>query len=125
MSMIDTLQRIATAIQMLRLPSIVVGWVSLASLVVTIFFLAPHQGDRFIIPGLVGLLWAISAYAFIATFRSVPEKPGRSSRRLARLWQKLKRGWYGFISAVFLLATLIVIVLTFRLVSVWLREYGG
>lgn len=125
MSMIDTLQRIAIAIQMLRLPSIVVGWVSLASLVVTILFMSPHQGDRFIIPGLVSLLWAISAYAFITTFRSVPEKPAKTTRRLARLWQKLKRGWYGFISAVFLCTTVVVIVLTVRLVSVWVREYGG
>jgi hypothetical protein len=125
MSMIDTLQRIAIAIQMLRLPSILVGWISLASLVLTIFILSPHQGDQFIIPGLVGLLWAISTYAFITTFRSVPEKPDRTSGRLARLWQKWKRGWYGFISAVFLCTTLVVIVLTVRLVSIWLREYGG
>ncbi|BBO67428.1 hypothetical protein DSCA_13580 [Desulfosarcina alkanivorans] len=125
MSMIDRLHGIARAVRMLRLPSIVVGWLSLASLVVTIFILAPHQGDRFIIPGLVGLLWAVSTYAFIVTFATVPAKPGRAPGIFSRLKQKIQRGWYWLISVIFLITTVIVIGLTVRMVSIWLREYGG
>ena len=125
MSMIDTLQRIAVAIQMLRRPSIVIGLVSLVSLAVTIFFLSPHQGDRYIIPSFVALLWAISAYAFIEAFHSVPEKPCSTAKRMSRLVQQIKRGWYGFISLVFLFMTVVVIALTFRLLSIWLTGHGG
>lgn len=125
MSMIDKLQGIAKSIQLLRQPSVVVGLISLASLVVIIFIMAPHQGDRFIIPCFVGLLWAMSTYAFIVTFRSVPERPGRASGVLTRLTLKIKRCWYWFISVVFLCTSVVVIGLTYRMVSIWLREYGN
>jgi len=90
--MIDKLQGIAKAIQILRLPSIAVGLISLASMVVIMFISESHESDRFLIPNIVGLLWAISAYSFIMTFRSVP---------------------------------VAVMFVTYRMVSIWLRDYGG
>ncbi len=123
--MIDKFQRIAQAIQFLRLPSIAVGLISLASIVVIIITSKSHAGDRFLIPSFVGLLWAMSTYSFIVTFRSVPEKASKTMRFFRKLKRNIYRGWYWFISIVFLGTTVCVIFVTYRVVSIWVRDYGG
>jgi len=123
--MIDKLQRFAQAIQMFRRPSMAVGLLSLASIVVIIFVSESHEEDRFLIPSFVGLIWAVSTYAFIVTFRSVPEKASETLRFFSRLKRNINRGWYWLISAVFLAATMAVILVTYRIVSIWLRDYSG
>jgi hypothetical protein len=123
--MIDKLQRIAQAIQILRLPSIAVGLIGLASLVMIMFISKSHEGDRFLIPSIVGLFWAISAYSFIVTFRSVPEKANKSLKFFSKLKRIINRGWYWFIGVVFLCTTVAAMFVTYRMVSIWLRDYGG
>jgi hypothetical protein len=123
--MIDTLQRIARAIQILRLPSLVVGLVGLALLIAIIFFLAPHQGDQWIIPCLTGLLWGMSIYAFIVTFRAIPDKPDPAQTVFKKLKQTIGRAWYGLIGLVFLGTTLAALLITVRMALIWLRAHGG
>ena len=72
--MIDHLQRLAQRIQSLRLPSAVLGAAGLATLVVAVLILEPDQGDPYIIPGFIGMLWGMSTYSFIVAFRSAPGK---------------------------------------------------
>jgi hypothetical protein len=123
--MIDKLQGIAQAIQILRLPSIAVGLISLASMVVIMFISKSPESDRFLIPSIVGLLWAISTYSFIVTFRSVPEKANKSLKFFSKLKRNINRGWYLFIGVVFFCTTIVVMFVTYRLVSIWLRDYAG
>ena len=123
--MIDKFQRIAQIIKFLRLPSIAVGLISLASMVVIMFISKSPESDRFLIPSIVGLLWAISTYSFIVTFRSVPEKSNISLKFFSKLKRNINRGWYWFIGIVFLGTTVAVMFVTYRLVSIWLRDYGG
>ena len=123
--MIDKLQGIAQAIQILRLPSIAVGLISLASMVAIIFISKSHESDLFLIPSIVGLLWAISTYSFIVTFRSVPKKANKSLKFFSKLKRNINRGWYWFIGVVFLGTTVAVMFVTFRMVSIWLGSYGG
>ena len=123
--MIDKFQKFAQAIQFLRLPSIAVGLFSLASIVVIIFTSKSHEGDHFLIPSFVGLLWSLSTHSFIVTFYSVPERAVKTMSFFSRLKRNINRGWYWFISIVFLGTTLSVIVVTYRMVSIWMRDYGG
>ena len=123
--MINKLQGIAQAIQILRLPSIAVGLISLALMVVIMFTSKSPESYRFLIPSVVGLLWAISTYSFIVTFRSVPEKANKSSKFFSKLKRNINRGWYWFIGVVFLGTTVAVMFVTYRMVSIWLRDYGG
>ncbi len=123
--MIDKLQGIVQVIQILRLPSIAVGLISLASMVAIIFISKFHESDRFLIPSIVVLLWAISTYAFIVTFRSVPKKVNKSMKFFSKLKRNINRGWYWFIGVVFLGTTVAVMFVTFRMVSIWLGSYGG
>ena len=123
--MIDKLQKIAQAIQILRLPSIAVGLISFASMVAIIFISKSHESDRFLIPSIVVLIWAISTYTFITTFRLVPKKANKSLKFFSKLKRNINRGWYWFIGVVFFGTTVAVMFLTFRMVSIWLRSYGG
>ena len=123
--MIDKLQRISQATQILRLPSIAVGLISLASMVVIMFISESQESDRFLIPSIVSLLWAISTYSFIVTFRSVPKKANKSLRFFSKLKRNINRGWYWFIGVVFFGTTVAVMFLTFRMVSIWLESYDG
>jgi hypothetical protein len=123
--MIDKLQGIAQTIQILRLPSIAVGLISLASMVAIIFISKSHESDRFLIPSIVVLLWAISTYTFIVTFRSVPKKANKSLKFFSKLKRNINRGWHWFIGVVFFGTTVAVIFLTFRMVLIWLGSYGG
>ena len=122
--MIDKLQGFAQTIQILRLPSIAVGLISLASMVVIMFISKSPESDRFLIPSIVGLLWAISTYSFIVTFRSVPEKANKSLKFFSKLKRIINRGWYWFIGVVFLGTTVVAILVTYRMVSIWLRDYS-
>ena len=123
--MIDKLQGFAQTIQILRLPSIAVGLISLASMIVIMFISKSPESDRFLIPSIVGLLWATSTYSFIVTFRSVPEKSNISLKFFSKLKRNINRGWYLFIGVVFFGTTIVVMFVTYRLDSIWLRDYGG
>lgn len=121
----DKLQRIAQAMGVLRLPSVVAGLVCLTLIVANLFFSRFHEGDRFLIPAFIGLLWAASAYAFIVTFRSVPERAREGMSLLARVGRRIHRAWYGCISLVFFAATAASLWITYRMLSAWLRDHGG
>jgi hypothetical protein len=123
--MIDTLKRIAQTIQVLRLPSLGLGLISLAALVAIVLFFAAGQGDRFIIPFLVSLIWGLSTYSFIVTFRAVPDKPSGPLSFFSKLQHTISRLWYGLVSLFFLGATAAILVVTIRMVLIWLRGHGG
>ena len=123
--MIDKLKRIAQAIQVLRLPSLGVGLISLASLVAIVLIFAAGQGDLFIIPCVVGSLWGLSTYTFIVTFRAVPDKPNAPLKFFSNLKHTITRVWYGLVGVFFLGATAAMLVVTIRMVLIWLRDYGG
>jgi hypothetical protein len=122
--MIDGLKRMAQAIQVLRLPSLVLGLISLASLVATVFFFTSDQGDRYIIPSIIGLLWGMATYSFIVTFRALPDKPNTSPRFFGKLKHAVARVWYGLISLIFIGAAVTVLVITIRMILIWLRDHG-
>ena len=122
--MIDRFRRIAQHVQILRLPSIVVGVIFLTSIVVLFFTSESHEEDRMLMPSFVGLLWTISLYSFIESFRSVPEKLTEKQGLLLGFKHGIRRGWYWVKGLIFLTATAVALVVTSRIVSIWLSEYA-
>ena len=122
--MIDTLQRIARAIQFLRLPAIVVGSMSLILICTLIFIAQPGAGDRWLMPGFVSLLWAVSTYAFIVNFQSIPAKVDKSMRFFTRLKRNIHRAWYWLVALIFLGASLGVLFVSYRMIFVWIKDYS-
>ena len=123
--MIDSFQKFANRLWYLRIVAIGAGVVFLVLVVVIILFSNAREDDKYLIPGLLGFLWSLSAYAFISNFQSVPEKAKRSDGFLHRLKRNIHRSWYWIIAFLFTGTTVAVVFLTFRLVSIWLNDYNG
>ncbi|GMR05440.1 MAG: hypothetical protein BMS9Abin25_0015 [Gammaproteobacteria bacterium] len=123
--MIDKLQKVAHAIQILRIPSIVVGVGGLAAIAMVLFILEPEEGQRYLIPGIVSLFWGVSAYSFITGFRSVPAKADKSFGLFSRLMRNIHRGGYWLIGVFFLGTTAFVIILTAIMIFIWLKDYAS
>ena len=122
--MIDRFQRFAVKLQMLRLPAVAVGLLGLAVIVATVFFSKSGEGDRFLAPAIVTLLWAMSTYAFITTFQSVPSRVSSGMSWLTRLGRRLTRAWYWFIALVFIAVSSTAVIVAFRMLAVWWRNYA-
>jgi uncharacterized membrane protein YkvI len=123
--MIDKLQKISQTIQFLRLPAIAAGLFCLATTVVIILGSNSTAEDRFLIPSIVGVLWAMSTYTFIVTFRSVPEKASSNLSVFGKLRCHLHRGWYWVLSMAFLGTTVAAIYVTNSMISIWLRDFAA
>ena len=121
--MIDKFRRVSQSIQILRLPVIGIGFTCLAMTMFIVLSTDRNFGEEFLIPSVVGILWAMSTYAFIVTFRSVPEKADNSLGLFGRLGRYVHRGWYWVISVVFVVTTIAAIYFTNSVISVWLRDY--
>jgi hypothetical protein len=123
--MLDRLQRFAHALRILLVPSMVLGFVCLVLIVVAIFSGGSTEGHRYIMPGFVGLVWAIATFSFIATFSEVPPRAAKSDRLLAKLRRSLCRAWYWLVALVFMFTSASALVLTGRLISIWLKDSAG
>jgi len=121
--MLDKLQRIAQALRALLLPSVVVGLISLTSMVAIILTSRSRAGDTYLIPSAVGTLWAVTIYAFLTTFRSVPDRARSSWGLLGRLKRHIARGLYRIMGVLFLATMTVAVFVTYRMISVWLRDY--
>lgn len=123
--LIDSLQKIALRLRPLRYAALVLGVLCLGALAV-IVFVAPAAGEhnRYLVPAMVGFIWCLSAWGFIDTFQSVPERAGRQHGFFARIKLHLSRGWFWLLAILFAGSTLAALFLTFKLGAFWLGRYG-
>lgn len=120
--MIDTFQRFAQGLRFLRIPSIVFGLVCLLSVAVSVLDGGSTEGHRYMMPGFIGLIWAIATFSFIETFSDIPAKAEKSDRLVARFKRRLRRAWFWLVALVFLFTSVSALVFTGRLVSIWLKD---
>ncbi len=123
--MIDSFHRLANRLWPLRIVAVGAGVLFLLLVVVIILFSNSREDDKYLIPGFLGILWSLSAHAFIINFQSVPEKAKRSDGFLHRLKRNVHRSWYWIIAFIFTGTTVAAVFFTFRLVSIWLNDYNG
>jgi hypothetical protein len=118
---IDKLRYLAESIRILRLPLIALGFLCLSVAAYVIF--ANNSAERFLIPSCGGVLWAMSTYFFIETFRSVPNLGDETLTFFGRQKRKLHRAWYWIIAMVFLITTIAAIFVTSKFISIWFRDF--
>lgn len=123
--MIDRLGKIAQTLQFLRIPTIITGLVCLIVLTVIIFTSKTHEDDIYLIPSIIGLLWSVTAYSFLTGFNSVPQKAEDSWKFFQRVKRKLIRSWYWLLAIIFLGTSILAILVTFRIISIWIGDYLG
>lgn len=118
--MLDRLKQLAVRLQPARAPALLLVSACLAG-VAFILLVTPQAGDQLLIPLLALLLWSLSAFALINTFCAIPSPSVSDTSLLQRVQRRLHRAWYWLLALVFLAATVAVVLLTFRLIPIWLR----
>ena len=79
--------------------------------------------DVYIIPSIVGLLWALVCLLLLSVFPNVPPKPDKQQRFLKRLKIRLTRGSYYIGSLIFCVLSASVVWLTLRLIHIWRADF--
>jgi hypothetical protein len=83
-----------------------------------------HEKEYFAIPSAVGLLWSITTYSFLVYFHAVPEKADQSWKFVKRLKRRIVRAGYWIMGVVFIATTIGAILVSYRMIAIWLRDYG-
>jgi hypothetical protein len=122
--MIDRLTVIARSARRLAAPALAIALLCFGYAIFIAFTATSAEGDRYLFPSILGFLWMLSIYAFVETFRNVPQRPEADLGLFARAKRKLIRFWYWIIGLVLLASSVAVVVLTVRVLSVWVRNYG-
>lgn len=121
--MIDSFHNLAVRLRPLLSTTIALSVVFvLAAAAIVVLADSPAQ-DRYLMPSVVGVLWSLSAYAFIATFQHVPSKISARDGWLTGAGRRLQRGWYWLLALVFLGTTGVALFVTVRLATIWFRDY--
>ena len=119
--MLDKFQRIALSARFLLLPSMLVGSICLVSMAIILISASSDEFEQYLRPSLLGFVWAATIYAFIATFRTIPDKAGEPQRLTGKIKHRISRGWYWFIAVVFIGTMVAALIFTGRLISIWLK----
>jgi len=122
--MIDKLGKLSKSIQFLRLPAIGISLLCLISAIYIVLTSRSMEEDIYFVPSLIGLIWSISALSFLLTFHSVPEKADSSFSFFRRIGRGIRRGWYWFLGFAFIAISIAAIITSYRIISIWFREYG-
>ena len=122
--MIDMLKKIADAVQFLRLPSVVLGLICLIAITTILIGSKSQEEEFFAIPSAVGLLWSITTYSFLVYFYAVPEKADQSWKFVKRLKRRIVRAGFWIMGVVFVATTIGAIFVSYRMIAIWLRDYG-
>jgi hypothetical protein len=96
--------------------AVIFGWNTIAA--------ADGSGERYVIPSIVGFLWALSIYSFIASFQHIPAKANPRHSFLAKLMATLRRTPYWIMALLALISSVAVLFVTYRLFAVWLHDFG-
>ncbi len=119
--MIDKFQRVAQAIQILRIPAILLGALFLGLIAASLLGIGSNQLGQYLEPCFIGLIWALATYAFVATFEEIPAPADRTDGLATKIRRKLSRARYWLIALAFVGTTVLALMITSRLLSDWLQ----
>lgn len=81
------------------------------------------EREKYLIPSIVGMLWGMSTYNAIVTFRDVAIRVERPAKFWGRVRVRILRVWHGLLALVCLGTLLAVAGFGARLLFVWAKEY--
>ena len=117
--MIDKLSRISQRLHPFRSLSFLVATIFVALFIYAFIELPANEQDRVAMPCLLGVLWAIMFNLFTTIFSHVPQIDKLHAGFFKRWKIKLLRLFYTLFALFFIMLTIIVVILTFKMISVW------
>jgi hypothetical protein len=82
------------------------------------------SGEKYVIPSIVGFLWALSVHSFVVSFQHIPAKANPRHSILAKLMAALRRTPYWVLALLALISSVAVLTVSYRLFAVWLHDFG-
>jgi len=79
--------------------------------------------DTYLIPSLTALIWSLLACSFLYTFPYVPDKTTKNDSFIKCLKIRLLRSYYYLLAIIAALSCFAVFILSFRMITIWLRSY--
>ena len=119
---LENLQKIARFLKPLKWVSIFAFAIFVATF---IFSVVEAHLDRYIIPSVVGGMWAMLLFAFITGFQVIPIPAPPEASITERMATQIARAAYWLLAALTGTASLGALVLTFRLLVIWSTEHGA
>jgi hypothetical protein len=122
--MIDRLRTIAQSAKRLAVPSLAIALLCFVYAIFVAFTSTSVEGDKYLFPSILALIWMLSFYGFVETFRDVPRRAEANLGFFARSKRKLIRFWYWVIGFVLLASSAAVVMFSIRVLAIWIRNYG-
>ena len=88
-----------------------------------VFFASGADKDVYVIPCIVSVLWSLVCWLLLSLFPYVPPMAEKQERFSIRLKTALVRGAYHICSLLFVLLSVVVLLLTFKLLNVWRVDF--
>ncbi|MEM7283201.1 MAG: hypothetical protein AAF438_16415 [Pseudomonadota bacterium] len=117
--MLLLMQRFARRLRPLKNVFLILILLSFIAFAMNVLAVEPLGEDKFLIPILVGLLWSLFLYSFIGLFQEIPGPSKEKLGFFGRIKVKIKLGLYWLLGCVSILISIAVLVVSFRLISVW------
>ena len=121
--MIDRLRTIARSVQGLAAPSLAIALLFFAYATFIAFTSSSVESDKHLFPSILVFIWMLSLYAFVVTFKDVPQPSEASLGFFARAKRRLIRFWYWIVGLILLASTAAVVIFTVRVMTIWVRTY--
>jgi len=121
--MIDSLEIVAKRFRWSKPLVFMIGLVFLSLFFGSIFGLSGISSDIYLIPSVLGVIWSALFFFLVSTYSYIPPKPTNGTKFFFRVKVHFKRGIYHVLGVVFILLTIAVISLSFKMLGVWRNEF--
>jgi NADH:ubiquinone oxidoreductase subunit 6 (subunit J) len=119
MELIKWCELIARQLVKGRILAFLIGVASFFSLVYVATFGTIELQNQVAVPCLLTILWSLLFFVFIRVFSYSSTEQTQKTSMFARFKRKIKRIFYTLFSWFFLLLTLSILYLTYKMLSVW------
>ncbi len=97
---------------------------SLCLFFLAVFELTGIESKVYLIPSVLGLLWSVLLLCLLITFPEIPKKLSKESKFIAKTKNRIKLGIYYFLALLFIILSIVITILSFRIIQVWLADLG-
>jgi hypothetical protein len=121
--MIEKLQVLSKRIYWLKPLVLLAGAGFLGLFIYTLFGGNDISKDVYLMPSILGVIWALLFSSFTTIFPHAPSKPDKNEKFFRKIIIWLKRGFYYALALLFIALTIAVIFLSFKMFGVWRSDY--
>lgn len=121
--MLERLSAVSKRLYWTKPIAVLLGLVFISLFVTSLLGLAGFDTDTLLIPSLLGALWSTLYYILLAIFPSVPVILGKELTFMTRIKVRLQRGMYYVLAIMLITLTIVILLLSFRLLGIWRTEF--